>query len=119
MDIKLEGVKTAKQIHYWGHYPVADVEFETDAPVGVGLRAWSPFLPGDVVRSMVPGIVFEVHLRNTSGSAQQGTIAFSFPGPTKKEAGSETFERREVKKGLEGVSVRGDMASYVVGVLDE
>jgi uncharacterized protein (DUF608 family) len=34
----LEGVKTAKEIHYWGHYPVADLEYEIDAPVSVGMR---------------------------------------------------------------------------------
>ncbi len=36
--VDLEGVETAKEIHYWGHYPVADMEFETDAPIQVGLR---------------------------------------------------------------------------------
>src|SRR5579862_2773604 len=33
----LTGVKTAKSIDYWGHFPVADLEYETDAPVSVGL----------------------------------------------------------------------------------
>ncbi len=32
--------RTASEIHYWGHYPVADMVFETDAPVGVAVRAW-------------------------------------------------------------------------------
>ena len=58
--LKLEGVALVSQIHYWGHYPVVDLEFETDTPVSVGLRAWSSFLPGQVVDSMLPGIVFEV-----------------------------------------------------------
>ena len=96
-ELKLEGVQTAKEIHYWGHYPVADLEFETDAPVQVGLRAWSPFLPGDVRASMMPAIVFEVHLRNPGGAAQTGTIAFSFPGPDPKEAGTEQFVREELE----------------------
>jgi uncharacterized protein (DUF608 family) len=35
-------------IHYWGHYPVADIEYETPgSPVGIGVRAWSPFIVGD------------------------------------------------------------------------
>ncbi|MHB9038458.1 MAG: GH116 family glycosyl hydrolase, partial [Armatimonadota bacterium] len=116
-DLKLDGVQTAKEIHYWGHYPVADLEFETDAPVSVGMRAWSPFLPGAVVDSMTPGIVFEVHLRNTSTSAQKGTIAFSFPGPTKKEAGSEEFSRQILKDSFKGVAVSGKDASYSLGVV--
>ena len=27
--LALQGVRAAKEIHYWGHYPVADLEFET------------------------------------------------------------------------------------------
>ena len=63
-ELVLDGVEHATEIHYWGHYPVVDMEFETTAPVSVGLRAWSPFLPGDVFNSVVPGAIFEVHLRN-------------------------------------------------------
>ena len=37
----LKGVEKAKRIDYWGHFPIADVEYETGAPVSVGLRAWS------------------------------------------------------------------------------
>lgn len=84
------GVKTATGIEYWGHYPMADVEFETDAPVAVGLRAWAPFIPGDVAMSNTPAAVFEVHLRNTSDDAQRGTIAMTFAGPTVAEALGDT-----------------------------
>jgi uncharacterized protein (DUF608 family) len=115
--LNLAGVKTAKEIHYWGHYPVADLEFETDAPVSVGLRAWSPFLPGDVRGSMVPGILFEVHLRNSTESMQQGAIAFSFPGPTTREAGCRQFARTEIKGSFHGVQVSGDLASYAIGTI--
>jgi len=116
-DLEREAVKTVEQIHYWGHYPVADLEFDTDAPVSVGLRAWAPFLPGDVVDSMIPAILFEVHLRNTSNSPQKGAIAFSFPGPTPEEAGTNTFERSDMKGAVTGVAVSGDLASYALGVI--
>ncbi|MHB9036388.1 MAG: GH116 family glycosyl-hydrolase [Armatimonadota bacterium] len=118
-ELKLEGVKTAKEIHYWGHYPVADMEFETDAPVSVGLRAWVPFLPGDVVGSMIPGAVFEVHLRNTSKSGQRGALAFSFPGPTALESGTDRFPRKEINEDIKGISVTTEKASYVLGVVGE
>jgi len=118
-DLKLEGVRTAKEIHYWGHYPVADLEFDTDAPVSVGLRAWSPFLPGDVPNSMIPAIIFEVHLRNTSTKTQKGAVAFSFPGPTQQEAGSKTFTRKAIRGGVIGSEVKGNLASYAVGVIGE
>ncbi len=101
----LQGVKPAREIHYWGHYPVADLEFETDAPVSVGLRAWAPFIPGDTPASNIPAAVFEVHLRNTSQAAQKGTIAFNFPGPDAQEALSTEFTRQEVNEDIRGVFV--------------
>ncbi|UCH34131.1 MAG: hypothetical protein JSV65_16560, partial [Armatimonadota bacterium] len=116
-ELRLNGVHTPKEIHYWGHYPVVDVEFDTDAPLSVGLRAWAPFLPGAVVDSMIPGIVFEVHIRNTSHTRQRGTIAFSFPGPTEHEAGTNRFERKEIKRLFHGVAVNGRLASYALGVI--
>jgi len=120
MELNLDGVKTTENIHYWGHYPVADVEFQTDAPVQVGMRAWTPFLPGDVEHSMVPAIMFEVQLRNVTDKKQEGTVAISFPGPTPEEAGAETFAREFVSEGdFKGLRVAAPMASYVLGVLDE
>ena len=83
---EIERVEKANEIHYWGHYPVADLEYETSAPVGVGLRAWTPFIPGDVAISNTPGAVFEVRLRNQTAERQQGSLMFSFSGPTQPEA---------------------------------
>ena len=79
-DLELAGVKQAQDIEYFGHYPVIDLEYETDAPVTVGTRIWSPFLPGDLKTANTPGAVFEVHLRNPGTSVQAGTLAFHFPG---------------------------------------
>jgi len=119
-ELTLEGVDTAKEIHYWGHYPVADLEYETDAPVSVGLRAWSPFLPGDIGNSLIPGIVFETHLRNTSHDSQHGTIAFSFPGPTEAEAGTSSFDHVDVgTNSFNGTEVITKKASYALGVIGE
>jgi len=83
---EIEKVEKATDIHYWGHYPVADLEYETSAPVGVGLRAWTPFIPGDTAMSNTPGAVFEVRLRNQTATRQQGNLIFSFPGSTQGEA---------------------------------
>jgi uncharacterized protein (DUF608 family) len=114
----LQGVRAAKEIHYWGHYPVADLEFETDAPVSVGLRAWSPFIPGDTPASNIPSAIFEVHLRNTSNSAQKGAIAFNFPGPDTQEALSSEFTRQEVNEDFRGLFVASQGGvNYVLGVL--
>ncbi|MBI2842882.1 MAG: hypothetical protein HYX78_05735 [Armatimonadetes bacterium] len=78
---QIEGVKKAGEISYWGHYPVADVQYETDTPVQVDLRAWTPFFPGDSVGSNTPGTVFEFRLHNESEHSQQATLAFSFSRP--------------------------------------
>ncbi|MCR4413337.1 MAG: GH116 family glycosyl-hydrolase [Thermoguttaceae bacterium] len=116
--LNLDGVQTAREIHYWGHYPVADLEFETDAPISVGLRAWSPFLPGALVDSMLPGAVFEVRLRNRTHEKQQGALACSFPGPKPLEAGSGTYDRQHKRVGeFTGVHVQSKLASYALGVI--
>jgi len=80
------GVANTEDIHYWGHYPILDAEYETASAVSVGLRAWTPFIPGDAHLSNTPAAVFEVHLRNTATTPRKGTLAFNFPGPTQAEA---------------------------------
>jgi len=67
-------------IDYWGHYPLLDMEFDTGAPVSLGARFWSPFIPGDETASMTPGFVAEFHLRNLTAVGQECSLAFSFPG---------------------------------------
>jgi glycosyl hydrolase family 116 (putative beta-glucocerebrosidase) len=81
-----EGAQNARDIHFWGHYPVADLEYETTAPVGVGARIWSPFIPADSLASNVPAAVFEVRMRNNSPATHQVALLFNFPGPTRAEA---------------------------------
>ena len=115
------GIRTASEIHYWGHYPVADLEYVTDAPVSVGLRAWTPFIPGDVAVSNTPGAVFEVHLRNTSDAERNGTLAFNVPGPTEEEAQTSRFQRVMIESKadglLQGLAVTSENASYAIGVV--
>lgn len=130
-ELLFDNLRVPGEIHYWGHYPVADLEFETDAPISVGLRAWSPFLPGDLHASTLPGAVFEVRLQNSSNSTQQGSVAFSFPGPSHKETGADHYSRQAVHgpaEQLTGVLVNGGWtstpmmaprASYVLGIVGQ
>ncbi|MGD2155562.1 MAG: GH116 family glycosyl hydrolase [Anaerolineales bacterium] len=117
---QIEGVYPPKEIYYWGHYPVADLEFETDAPVSVGLRAWAPFVPGDIAASNIPAAIFEVHLRNKSKKKQTGTIAFNFPGPDSDEARNTEFTRQRIDEDFHGmlVSSLGDV-QYILGVIGD
>lgn len=139
-------IQTPTNIRYWGHYPIADLEFEMHgSPVTAGLRAWAPFLPGNSAASNMPAAVFEVHLRNVSGSPQRGRLAFSFPGPTQAEAQiSEHSPREKIKEpfhgwvavapentrvrreefrgGLSGISVTSEKVKeigYVIGAIGE
>ena len=116
----IEAVEPAGEIQYWGHYPVADMEFETGAPVSVGVRAWAPFIPGDTAASNIPAAVFEVRLRNSSSGVQEGTIACNFPGPDGQEAMGAQFARRTIKEDFEGTLVRSTAGvSYVLGVIGD
>ena len=109
----------ADDIHYWGHYPVADLEYELDCPISVGLRAWAPFIPGDVALSNTPGAVFEVRLRNPTAVAQKGTLVFSFPGPSAQEAaGHNQYEHIHVQGKFSGVVVANNHGQeYALGLV--
>jgi hypothetical protein len=74
-----DGAGDVKSVRYFGHFPVAEVAFEVDAPVSVELRAWSPFLPGDPEGSNTPAAVFEVRLANRTDGAVRATLDFA-PG---------------------------------------
>lgn len=115
----LRRAQNVNEIRYWGHYPVVDLEYETEAPVSVGLRAWAPFIPGDVVISNAPGAVFEVHLRNTTSSIQKGTLAFSFPGPSSQEVyGVNDFMHTPIEGKFSGVAITNEGGvSYALGVI--
>src|ERR1700722_1901546 len=91
------GTENAKQINYWGHYPVCDMEYELDGPFSVGLRAWCPFIPGDGRASNTPAALFEVHVRNNSDKAEKVTLGLSFPGPTQAEAQISPTSARELR----------------------
>ena len=112
-------VNTASDIHYWGHYPVTDLEFETTAPISVSMRAWSPFIPGDAINSIIPGAIFEVRLRNTSRQHQKGKLVFDFFGPLRREAGFGPISRNVVEGKLNGIEVAGQWSSFVLGALNE
>ncbi len=126
-DIGLAGAQIAESIDYWGHYPVVDMEFNTGAPVEVGLRAWSPFIPGDSVASMMPAAMFEITLRNSGRRRQAGALAISFPGfeLSKAEGAAQAVRRTRLKDKLGGVLVESGQTgdawemSYVLAAVGD
>jgi uncharacterized protein (DUF608 family) len=53
------------RVHYWGHYPVADMiaEFESEA-MSLGIRAFCPFIVGNAKDSNLPAVLFEIEIEN-------------------------------------------------------
>jgi uncharacterized protein (DUF608 family) len=75
-----QGVGDVKGVHYFGHFPVADVRYELDAPLGVEVRAYAPFLPGDAVESNTPAAILEVHLVSVADAPQTACATFTPAG---------------------------------------
>jgi uncharacterized protein (DUF608 family) len=132
--VAASGVKGASGIRYWGHYPVADLEYDLDLPLDVALRAWAPFVVGDVRTSATPAAIFEVRVRNGSAEKRRFSLGMTFPGPSMLESGGlRVIHTRLEETGLSGVVGEGGdygvferepggenpYASYVLAVLDE
>jgi len=114
-----EGLKGAIDIRYWGHYPIADLQYVLDLPLEVSLRAFTPFVPGDAEMSNTPAIIFKTRLTNTGDKPLSGRLALTFPGPTPREG--ETFTRNDLTNevdNLTGVEVKhGRGVGYAIGVI--
>ncbi len=114
----MSGVRAPSEISYWGHYPVADLEYTLDAPISVGVRAWTPFLPGDTPTSNTPGAVLEVRLRNDSRTLQFPRLVFAFPGACQEAERAARFQRSPLSGNLTGVWVQGDNGmNYAMAVM--
>ena len=81
----LPGVENARQIHYWGHYPVVDIEYELDGPLSVGLRAWSPFIPGDTELPTFPARCLKFMCAISPPNPARQRWPSAFPGPRRRK----------------------------------
>ena len=105
-DLRLDGVRTAREIYYWGHYPVADVEFQTDAPVGVGLRMGS--LPAgqrsrfDAARSRFRGPLAQRNVRAAVGNVSLRLSRSAGEGGGRQALFSKTDRRGSHRRGNRG-----------------
>jgi uncharacterized protein (DUF608 family) len=116
----VSGAVAPKQIEYWGHYPIADLEYTLDAPISLGLRAWSPFILGDADVSNTPAACFEFHIRNLTNSVTKGNLIFAFPGPTEEESGSREYRHNRLGGPVRGVSVTTERGfGYALGLVGE
>lgn len=115
-----ERIKGSIDIEYWGHYPVADLQYKTDLPVDIGVRAFSPFVLGDSEISNTPALVMKVSLVNSGERNLSCRLAFCFPGPVRRD--QEVFSRipLDVKvDGLTGIELKhGRDSGYFIGLLN-
>ncbi|HIJ66525.1 MAG TPA: hypothetical protein HPP77_11315 [Candidatus Hydrogenedentes bacterium] len=75
------------RIAYWGHYPVADLVARFDEkPLDIGIRAFSPFVPGDRAASNTPAALFELEIRNRGTEPLECELAIVPPQPKKDDA---------------------------------
>lgn len=115
-SVGLSDAGSCRRIRYWGHYPIADLEYELDIPLSIGLRAWAPFIHGDAKTSNCPITFFEVRVRNASPSNQRVRLMFTFPGPNRQESHSASYVHSEFKgQTVRGACVEWDGGNYVLG----
>jgi hypothetical protein len=76
---QVAGAQSASEVYYWGHYPIADLQFETNCPVNAQVRTWSPFVLGDAAASNTPAIVCELTLTNDADSLKAGSVYDDVP----------------------------------------
>lgn len=104
------------RIQYWGHYPVADLLAQLDEiPLEIGIRAFTPFIPGDAADSNTPAALFELELRNRSDQQQALVLHLKFPLATTAPAGNAERGQLVVRSDAKIESAAGD-GSYSIPV---
>jgi uncharacterized protein (DUF608 family) len=109
----------ASDICYWGHYPFAELDFVTDLPLDVRLRAWCPFVPGDAELSNSPLAFLELSLTNRDATPVDVHVALACPGfPVVEDA---VYRRARLKGSATGVATTtehyGRDVGYALGIL--
>jgi uncharacterized protein (DUF608 family) len=73
---------SSASIRYWGHYPVADLLAQFDEfPLRVGVRVFSPFIPGDSASSNIPAALFEIEVHNQGAHPIEAVLSITPPNP--------------------------------------
>ena len=109
-----DGLTKPKEIRYFGHYPVADIQYDLDIPLEVSCRAFTPFIPGDVQTSTKPCMLLAVTVKNTAEVPRDCVLAFDFLGASGDECGGAVKRSIIDEPDMHGVLVRSPCANYVV-----
>ncbi|NLV74610.1 MAG: hypothetical protein GXY52_08005 [Chloroflexi bacterium] len=91
LTLEAEGVRlplSSAPISYFGHYPVADLLAEfREVPLALGLRAFTPLIPGDAAASNLPAALFELALTNRGDHAMRVSLELEMRAPEPKTGG--------------------------------
>lgn len=120
-DMDLKGTVRPKQVRYWGHYPIADIEYDLSVPISAAARMWAPFVPGDIRSSSIPGAVFEIRVRNESNAPCEPDILFAFPGPCQEGEQADRYAQEPLicdsSPDISGITVTGSNGmNYTIAV---
>jgi uncharacterized protein (DUF608 family) len=83
-------------IDYFGHFPIADLRATfPQASLGLGIRAFAPFNPGNAATSNVPAALFEIEIANQGTQNAEVRLQVAPPRPPVGE--------------LDAIAVRGSL----------
>lgn len=121
-------VRPVANIAYQAQFPCADLTYTDPAlPVALALRAWSPFIPGDVKHSAMPVACFTFDVENRSDEEIEVSLVGLVTNPMQVVEGARprnsavlSDERATVLLEADGVPAahpmaRGGMALTVLG----
>ena len=93
------------EIIYWGHYPIADMVGRfAEKPLTVGIRAFSPFMPGNSVDSNIPAALFAIELTNHGAETLEAELIIAPPPPPVGDCQAEFYaEQLKVESKTEGL----------------
>ena len=71
-----------------GAYPFAELDYDLDGPVRVGMQAFTPMVPLDVDRSSIPAAMFTFTLTNTSDLPVGAWLGAAMQNPVGRDGAS-------------------------------
>lgn len=81
-------------------FPFADLEFEQDGlPLTVSMRAWSPFIPGNVKDSALPLAFFDFEIRSTGDRPVEIQLLGVLRNVTAHDQPERVYANRRVRDG--------------------
>jgi len=112
------GMKTPENLRFWGHYPLADVDFGGSFGGDVVyMRAFAPFVPHDYELSGLPAALFKFVIINRSSSAKAVEIGLQWQAADATP--TESQRKPVVLSGPSSIEVKVPNGSYAVGAMGD